>query len=657
MFITVFRRTDEKMKNKLLRHILLFVGILLAGVLFFMLLVQKDNKYQWPGPRGENGITDLTGEWPKPFVFLTYGWEVYEDRLMSPKEIKEDKAGPDRYVFLGEYGGFEFGDAGKSPGGCATYRMNLILNQQERDYTMELPEIFSAYRLWINGQLANSAGEVEKESYRPETGLSFFSFSGSGEVELVVETANYTSFYSGMVYPPAFGETKAVMGMINIRLLTHCAAAFLAAMLSVICSFSGGGKKKRLVYGQLFFCCACYALYVSYPVIHTLNIHGSVWYTLEKLGIYGFILALCCLLGTMYEFPLQVRSVMFGAGLAACLLVAVSPCFLENWSVKELRFYSLLLSWWQCLAAGYIAAVGIWACKKGTLKSVSIMAGAAVFWCALFTNHRLLFEPVYTGWPAEWGGLAMIIIIAGILLSENQQAYRMEMELEKQIWKNEETLLMQSDYLQNLSQYLRRTGRINHESKKNLELLRYYYENKEYKKLGTLLEHLYQKEEDIKISAYTPNPLINMILSSRFIKAEESGITIRHHLVRIPPVIAMEDSDLCSLLANLLDNAIEGCERLSGEEKKWIAFGMQMKNDNLSIVIENSAAESTEEGGKKVTQKQDWLAHGHGGEIIDEIVEQYGGIKHLEWKNGVYSVCVTLSLVCINIGNSKSDGG
>ena len=67
------------------------------------------------------------------------------------------------YLDIGQYGGFELGDINQNAHGQATYRLR-IFDEPHQVMTLQIPEIYSAYKLYINGQLYYQSGEVEKEN-------------------------------------------------------------------------------------------------------------------------------------------------------------------------------------------------------------------------------------------------------------------------------------------------------------------------------------------------------------------------------------------------------------------------------------------------------------------------------------------------------------
>lgn len=92
-----------------------------------------------------------------------------------------------------------------------------------------------------------------------------------------------------------------------------------------------------------------------------------------------------------------------------------------------------------------------------------------------------------------------------------------------------------------------------------------------------------------------------MLLEQKRALAEQDGISFT--IQTVPHVEwTFNDNETCSLLGNLLDNAIEACKRLDGNVDKWI-----------SIKIENSAGEApVMKKGRFVSIKQDKTKHGYG---------------------------------------------
>ena len=73
------------------------------------------------------------------------------------------------------------------------------------------------------------------EENPPAPADSLAVFSASGGIEIVAQVWDDGHFYSGMVYPPAFGSPQAVGRVAALRLLLHGAACALALLTALLC--------------------------------------------------------------------------------------------------------------------------------------------------------------------------------------------------------------------------------------------------------------------------------------------------------------------------------------------------------------------------------------------------------------------------------------
>jgi hypothetical protein len=100
------------------------------------------------------------------------------------------------------------------------------------------------------------------------------------------------------------------------------------------------------------------------------------------------------------------------------------------------------------------------------------------------------------------------------------------------------------------------------------------------------------------------------------------------------------------LLGNLLDNAIEACERLPEEAVKTIILKLRIEENHFYFeIINSSLALSNLPHTLLTTTKRDPLHHGFGLNISKNLVEQYGGDILWKYKDGRFSVMASLKNV------------
>ena len=99
------------------------------------------------------------------------------------------------------------------------------------------------------------------------------------------------------------------------------------------------------------------------------------------------------------------------------------------------------------------------------------------------------------------------------------------------------------------------------------------------------------------------------------------------------------DREIISLFGNVLDNALEACERIQ-DKKRWIKIKIKKKNHLLYIETSNAIKEMPVQNQKEfVSVKEDEILHGYGMKNIQDIVRKYDGIFRYKIY-GEYLVCI-----------------
>jgi two-component system sensor histidine kinase AgrC len=148
-------------------------------------------------------------------------------------------------------------------------------------------------------------------------------------------------------------------------------------------------------------------------------------------------------------------------------------------------------------------------------------------------------------------------------------------------------------------------------------------------------EYLRTAQSDLE--AITPsirfcgNETVNLILSSFASKAKQSGILLAID-AKLPDSLPFSDTELCSLLSNALENAIQASKNIPDSNKRIIRLRMYSKNNKLCIDIRNSyQTETIFHGGLPVSKKH---GHGFGAKSMAHIVEKHGGVYQFTVKDG-----------------------
>lgn len=122
------------------------------------------------------------------------------------------------------------------------------------------------------------------------------------------------------------------------------------------------------------------------------------------------------------------------------------------------------------------------------------------------------------------------------------------------------------------------------------------------------------------------NEIVDAILNEKNVLAREKNIEILLE-GRLPLNIPVKATDLCTIFANALDNALEAAERQQNEKRKWIYIRIRRQNAMLALVFRNPAdAEAVSREGE--TGKENKKDHGFGIMNIRYAAEKYRGSVH-----------------------------
>ncbi len=162
-----------------------------------------------------------------------------------------------------------------------------------------------------------------------------------------------------------------------------------------------------------------------------------------------------------------------------------------------------------------------------------------------------------------------------------------------------------------------------------------------------LLQSLASKEQIQEIQEYlrtaqsdmdaiTPirfceNETVNLILSAFAAKAKQAGIRLTVD-TKLPSSLPFSDTELCSLLSNALENAIQASKHIPDSNKRIILLRAYSKNSKLCIDIRNSyQIEPDFHQGLPVSNEQ---GHGFGTKSMVNIIEKHGGVFQFSVKEG-----------------------
>ena len=135
--------------------------------------------------------------------------------------------------------------------------------------------------------------------------------------------------------------------------------------------------------------------------------------------------------------------------------------------------------------------------------------------------------------------------------------------------------------------------------------------------------------------------MMDAILNSKLTLAEHKGIAVNCK-VQMPEQLEIADVDLCVILGNLLENALEACDKIPREKRFLRIYGI-VNGGQLYLSIQNSAKEELDFNEQSyITNKRG--EHGFGMRRVKLLVDKYQGYLNLQNEPGIFAAEVTLPL-------------
>ena len=137
---------------------------------------------------------------------------------------------------------------------------------------------------------------------------------------------------------------------------------------------------------------------------------------------------------------------------------------------------------------------------------------------------------------------------------------------------------------------------------------------------------------------FCKNQVFNVVLSAKMPRIEQLGIDLQCQIA-LDNKLQIDDADLCTILANSLDNAIEACEKNQPEDRK-IIIKAQAQKGLFSFSVQNPTGGET----SWQSRKKDRENHGFGMKNIANTVFKYGGNTQFGVYNGNFRVLISIPL-------------
>lgn len=182
-----------------------------------------------------------------------------------------------------------------------------------------------------------------------------------------------------------------------------------------------------------------------------------------------------------------------------------------------------------------------------------------------------------------------------------------------------------------------------HDYRNHIQTMKVFAANGDLDAIRAYLDELDTDLNTVDTVIKTGNAMADAILNSKISLARSRDIPVRMD-AHIPVKLKMSELDLCVILGNLFDNAIEA-SLLLPEEKRMIRIYMDMKNTQLYISFTNFTASKKLQKSGRLFRSTKGADHGLGLVRIDSIVDRLDGYISRNSEDGAFTTEILLPQV------------
>lgn len=361
------------------------------------------------------------------------------------------------------------------------------------------------------------------------------------------------------------------------------------------------------------------------------------------LGLYNGMAAWRLLLLIFASAGLAVGPMTEGYGayfLPETLWRILSDQWLQN--LAALAVLAYLLSSREREFWRWLGRVTLW--SAAALLACYLVSLATGGYLAIYLNAEvsaLFSDGIYRGllfWLTRW------LVAACALLSAFELARRLSRAQAEARALAVKDRVMAENYRSLLEKH-HDTAVMRHEWKNQLSALRLLAEGGDSAALEARLDELAGMLDRLDPQQYTEHRAINAILQNAAARAAEQGVEFRCSAL-VPAGLHIDEGDLCTLLINMLDNAVEAAARVPAPRRREVNCHIKYHQGHLAVSCVNSCngPPHVDEAGRLLTEKPGPGEHGLGLVQMRAVAEKYHSRLNIRYDDETFTAETALQV-------------
>ncbi|HOP63370.1 MAG TPA: diguanylate cyclase [Spirochaetota bacterium] len=529
-------------------------------------------------------------------VNLDCNWEFRWDRLLVPDDPGWDNAsGIQGYypvpLFWTGYKGLALPSEG-----YATYRLLIKTDGKLRHYSLKTPEIFTGFRLWVNGELLDQRGILPGQEVlfmKP----SLYNFhSDSDTIELILQIKNSSHYNAGIGQSIILGSWKNVFRYHMINVITEI-------ILIAICIFAGfyhtiiyifRKEEKELLYFGLFCFVIALRTFTTGNTLITQAYPDLSFNTGSRIATAVIPLSVITFQTFAYYFFREIApKKIFG------LITLPHACYFILIFLTSTMYYTTVYTYYLAAILAsiiYVLFVSLYAIIKRIQYSGIFLTGFLFIFAGAANDMLHYLQIINTGYYLALFFSAFILTESVMLAIKFAKEHRMIAELSGKLQALDK---LKDEFLANTSHELRTplngiigvaeslidgaAGTLELKAKQNLKLI-VSSGRRLYSLINDILDFSKLKNNDLVLqkSAVDIREMVSIVLTIIKATMPEKEIELINSIPGNSPFVEADENRLQQILYNLVGNGVKFIH------KGYVRVSSELQNNRMEIRVEDT---------------------------------------------------------------------
>lgn len=525
--------------------------------------------------------------------------------------------------------------------------------QAQPGESLLVKSVFAPLRLYVNDSLLYEYGQMGSyPAYLndPPTGLAMVKLpEEGGSFDLRIEYQSLTQRDTLSLPVISIGDNGTLLAGLfsseGFSLLFSLMLIFLGIAMTLIALT----LVRKLPAGTSFLWLGLFSLSAGIWVLGESDLtafllpYPSLLYAMAYVGLFcmtiPFLLFGLVVLNPKNRLPFQVMLWIHIVSIVAAFLLQLTG----------IMDFTKSLFWFHIITPlGFVsfAICLVWEHFKHRNPTAKRFAPAIILLAAStlleVSNYWLHLNMPLTAF-FQLGVLAFIVslgIVSGYYVQQSMRTAAENIRLEYEMTAMERQLDLQRLQYQKLAEQDEMIKNQRHDLRHQIAVLRSLTADE--KKLTAYLDGLAAKIPSGEGVRLCENYAVNAVAAYYYALAQQAGIDIDISLIVPMGIDSDIESDLCVVVGNLMENAVEACNRMT-EGTKFICINSGLEHGVLTLTVDNSFS------GKIRKREDSYLSskrpeEGTGISSVAAVAKKYGGNARFEEKDGVFQTSVYIRI-------------